>query len=59
MGLKSVLYGNLDWTVGGKLHMINPEHCPSKPFCAFPEGPSTQYLGPWVLGNRNYSTGFG
>ena len=24
-----------------------------------PEGPCTQYLGTWVLGNSNYSTGFG
>ena len=25
----------------------------------YPEGPSTQHLGTWVLGNRSYSTGFG
>ena len=24
-----------------------------------PEGQSTQQLGTWVLGNSNYSTGFG
>ena len=24
-----------------------------------PKGPCTQYLGTWVLGNSNYSIGFG
>ena len=37
------------WRVKGRL----------KCFVNYPEGPSTQELGTWVLGNSNYSTGFG
>ena len=29
------------------------------PSLVYPEGPCTQVLGTWVLGNSNYSIGFG
>ena len=34
---------------GGKTFGVEP----------YPEGPCTQLLGTWDLGNSNYSTGFG
>ena len=34
----------------------HPARCTTQDY---PEGPSAQYLGPWVLGGSNYRTDFG